>query len=179
MKDGLYIVFIRWCILRMVSNIFVKASQVIIVRFYKYCAATDSSSSGKSVVFITHIISKIRECVIVNCVPLIAMMTSSNGNISALLAFCVGNSHRSSAGEFPAQRPVARRYFVFFYLRLNKQLSKQSHPLWHQCNGTLLEARNNTTSGLIDVEFDLGVRNRLWNGSHNTGCNHLSGLKIR
>ena len=34
------------------------------------------------------------------------MMTSSNGNISALLALCVGNS--PVPGEFPAQRPVTR-----------------------------------------------------------------------
>ena len=46
------------------------------------------------------------------------MMTSSNRNISALLALC--------AGEFPAQRPVTRSFDVFFDLRLNKQLSKQS-----------------------------------------------------
>ena len=36
------------------------------------------------------------------------MMTSSNGNISSLLALCVGNS--PVTGEFPSQRPVTR-YF--------------------------------------------------------------------
>ena len=45
--------------------------------------------------------------------------------------------------EFPMQRSVTRSFNVFFDLRLNKQLSKQSwgwwfamplHPLWQHCN---------------------------------------------
>ena len=60
---------------------------------------------------------------------------------SALLAICAGNS--LVTGEFPAQRPVTRSFDVFFYLRLNKPLSKQwsgwwfetlSHPLWRHDN---------------------------------------------
>ena len=47
---------------------------------------------------------------------------------SALLAICAGNS--PVPGEFPAQRPVTRRFDVFFVLRLNKQLSKQSWRWW-------------------------------------------------
>ena len=43
---------------------------------------------------------------------------------SALLALCAGNS--PVTGEFPSQRPVTRSFDVFFDLRLNKQLSKQS-----------------------------------------------------
>ena len=43
---------------------------------------------------------------------------------SALLAICVGNS--SVPGEFPTQRLVTRSFDVFFDLRLNKRLSKQS-----------------------------------------------------
>ena len=54
----------------------------------------------------------------------ILMMTSSNGNISALLALCAGNS--PVTGEFPVQRPVTRSFGVLFDLRLNKSLSKQS-----------------------------------------------------
>ena len=42
----------------------------------------------------------------------------------ALLAICAGNS--PVPGEFPAQRPVTRSFDVFFDLRLNKRLSKQS-----------------------------------------------------
>ena len=42
------------------------------------------------------------------------MMTSSNGKISALLAFCEGNP--PVTGEFPSQRPVTRSFDVFFDL---------------------------------------------------------------
>ena len=52
------------------------------------------------------------------------MMTSSNGNISTLLAFCAGNL--PVTGEFPAKRPVTRSFDVFYDLRMNKRLSKQS-----------------------------------------------------
>ena len=60
---------------------------------------------------------------------------------SALLAICAGNS--PVPGEFSAQRPVTRSFDVFFGLRLNKRLSKQSwgwwfetlsRPLWRHCN---------------------------------------------
>ena len=60
---------------------------------------------------------------------------------SALLAICAGNS--PVTGEFPAQRPVARSFDIFFDLCLNKWLSKQSrgqwfdmppYPLWRRCN---------------------------------------------
>ena len=43
---------------------------------------------------------------------------------SALLAICAGKLPVSR--EFPAQRPVTRGFDVFFDLRLNKRLSKQS-----------------------------------------------------
>ena len=49
---------------------------------------------------------------------------------SALLALCAGNSPVS--GEFPAQRPVTRSFDVFFDLRLNKRLSKQSWGWWFE-----------------------------------------------
>ena len=60
---------------------------------------------------------------------------------SPLLALCTGNSPLT--GEFPSQRPVTRSFDVFFGLRLNKRLSKQSRhrwfetpsrPLWRHCN---------------------------------------------
>ena len=60
---------------------------------------------------------------------------------SALLAICAGNS--PVTGEFPTQRPVTWSFDIFFDLRLNNQLSKQSWGwwfetlsclLWHQCN---------------------------------------------
>ena len=43
---------------------------------------------------------------------------------SALLVICAGNS--PVPGEFPTQRPVTRSFDVFFGLRLNQRLSKQS-----------------------------------------------------
>ena len=61
---------------------------------------------------------------------------------SALLVLCAGNS--PVPGEFPTQRPVTRSFDVFFDLRPNKRLSKQSWcwwletlscPIWRHCNG--------------------------------------------
>ena len=61
---------------------------------------------------------------------------------SALLGLCAGNS--PVTGEFPSQSPVTRSLDVFFDLRLNKRLSKQSRGwwfetpsrlLWRHCNG--------------------------------------------
>ena len=50
--------------------------------------------------------------------------------LSALLAICAGNS--PGTGEFPAQRPVALSFDVFFDLRLNKRLSEQSWGWWFE-----------------------------------------------
>ena len=59
---------------------------------------------------------------------------------SALLVICANSS---VTGEFPTQRPMTRSIEVFFDLRPNKLLSKQSwgwwfdtpsRPLWHQCD---------------------------------------------
>ena len=57
--------------------------------------------------------------------------------------------YRPFAREF-TERPVTRNFNVFFDLRLNKGLSKQSwgwwfetlsRPLWHHCNGIYTEPR--------------------------------------
>ena len=72
---------------------------------------------------------------------------------SASLALCVGNS--PVIGEFPAHRPVTRSFDVFFDLRLNKRLNKQSWgwwsetsscPLWRHCNVLV-----KTTTQLYDL----------------------------
>ena len=69
------------------------------------------------------------------------MMTSSKITFSALLALCAGNS--PVTGEFPAQRSTTRSFDIFFDLRLNKRLNKQSwgwsfetpsRSLWRHCN---------------------------------------------
>ena len=78
----------------------------------------------------------------------IHMMTSGSKwkprmeTFSALLALFAGNS--PVTGGFPPQRPVTRSFDVFFDLRLNKRLSKQSRRRWfetqlrslwrHHCN---------------------------------------------
>ena len=49
---------------------------------------------------------------------------------SALLAICAGNS--PVTGEFPTQRPVTRSFDVYFDLRLNNRLSKQSWGWWFE-----------------------------------------------
>ena len=64
---------------------------------------------------------------------------------SALLSICVGNS--PVTGEFPTQKPVTRNFDVFFDVRPNKRLSKQSwgwwfltpsRPLWRNLNDIVL-----------------------------------------
>ena len=87
-------------------------------------------------------------------VPLICFLSINNfallswwrhrmESFSALLALCAGNS--LVTGEFPTQRPVTRSFGVFFELRLNKQLNKQSRGWWFEtlsrsslrhCNGS-------------------------------------------
>ena len=54
--------------------------------------------------------------------PIVFMMTSSNGNIFRATGHL--------CGEFTAQRPVVRSFDVFFDLRLNKRLRKQSWGWW-------------------------------------------------
>ena len=84
---------------------------------------------------------------------------------SAWLAICEGNS--PVPGEFPAQRPVTRSFDVFFDLRLNKRLSKQSrgwwfqmlsHPLWRHCNGR-------TISRIRDFARSMTIGNKASSGT--------------
>ena len=56
------------------------------------------------------------------------MMTSSNGNIFRVTGHLCGEF--TGPGEFPTQRPVTRSFDVFFDMRLNKRLSKQSWGWW-------------------------------------------------
>ena len=77
-------------------------------------------------------------------------MTSSNGNIFRVTGHLCGEF--TGPGEFPAQWPVTRGIDVFFDLRLNERLGKQSWgwwfetlscPLWRHRNvlGSLYRAR--------------------------------------
>ena len=63
---------------------------------------------------------------------------------STLLALCAGNS--PVTGEFPSQRPVTRSFDVFLYFPLNKQLGKQSKPLWFETSSRSLWSRCNELS---------------------------------
>ena len=69
------------------------------------------------------------------------MMTSSNGNI-----FCVTDP-LNSPGEFPTQRPVTRSFDIFFDLRLNKPLSKQSWDWWFETLSRSLWRHRNDAGG--------------------------------
>ena len=69
------------------------------------------------------------------------MMKSSNGNIFRVTGLLCGEF--TGYRWIPAQRPVTRSFDVFFDLRLNKRLNKQSRgwwfetpssPLWRHCN---------------------------------------------
>ena len=85
---------------------------------------------------------------------------------SALLAICAGNS--PVTGEFPTQRPVTRSFDVFFHLRLNKQLNKQSwgwwfetisRPLWRHCNELLSFQSSDAmaSQNLVNIDSDNGL----------------------
>ena len=82
---------------------------------------------------------------------------------SALLAICAGNS--PVPGEFPIQSPVTPSFDVFFDLRLNKRLSKQSWgwwfemlscPLWRHCNvkGIILTIYTKLVAGIPHYFFN-------------------------
>ena len=68
----------------------------------------------------------------VPCVSLNTWWRHQMWTYSALLALRVGNS--PITGEFPSQRPVTRSFYVFFDLRLNKRLHKQSRPETPWCS---------------------------------------------
>ena len=71
---------------------------------------------------------------------------------SALLAICAGTS--PVTGEFPAQRPVKRNFDVFFDLRLNKRLSKQSWGWWSQTPSRPWWRHSNVKRGRQDIILD-------------------------
>ena len=64
---------------------------------------------------------------------------------SALRAPCAGNS--PVTGEFPTRSPVTRSFDVFFHLRLNKRLSKQSWGWWFETTSRSLWCHCNVNTG--------------------------------
>ena len=77
---------------------------------------------------------------------------------SALLALCVGNLPVTC--EFPSQRPVMRSFGVFFDLRMNKWLSKQSKRRWFGTSSCSLWRHSNGTYHL-HVSLDCLARGML------------------
>ena len=74
---------------------------------------------------------------------------------SVLLAICEGNS--PVTGEFPAQKPVTRSFDVFFDVRLNKPLSKQSWGGWFEMLSRTFWRHCND---LLEHSFGVSVTNR-------------------
>ena len=70
----------------------------------------------------------IRKCGHLVCIFVLSWWRHQMETFSAFLALCEGNSPVTD--EFPSQRPVTRSFDIFFDLRLNKQLSKQSKRRW-------------------------------------------------
>ena len=84
-------------------------------------------------------------------------MTSSNGNIYRVTGHLCGEFIGS--GEFPAQRPVTRSFDVFFDLRPNKRLSKQSWGWWFETPSRSLWRHCNYSMSYIHVQHRLNRAN--------------------
>ena len=75
----------------------------------------------------------------------------------ALLAICAGNS--PVPGEFPTQRPVTQSFDVFFDLRLNKRLNKQSWGWWFETPScSLWRHRNGADRTISNENYCLSVQ---------------------
>ena len=78
---------------------------------------------------------------------IVCMMTSSNGNISALLALCAGNL--PVTGEFPSQRPVTRSFDVTFDYRQADDMRR--HRVHYDFTVMARLVLENTTQSLSTV----------------------------
>ena len=72
--------------------------------------------------------------------------------VSALLTICAGNS--PVLGDFPAQRPVTRSFDVYFDLRPDKQLNKQSWGWWFETPSHSLWRHRNEDKFLVIAVVD-------------------------
>ena len=80
------------------------------------------------------------------------MMTSSNINMFRVIGHLCGEF--TGPAEFPAQRPVKQSFDVFFDLRLNKGLSKQSWGWWFETlSRPLWRHRNELEIALIGSDI--------------------------
>ena len=107
-----------------------------------YCVVVESLESQIQRVWLSHVTYTDMKTV---------RMTSSNGNIFRVTGHLCGEF--TGPGEFSTQRPVTRSFDVFFDLRLNKRVSKQSwgwwfetlsRPLWRHCNVLVILYRGRT-----------------------------------
>ena len=89
---------------------------------------------------------------------------------SALLDLCAGNSPFTA--EFPLQRSVMRSFDVFFDLRLNKRLSKQSlgwwfekpsRPLWRHYN-VIAEISTWLTDFILSIKWWFDFKQEIYLG---------------
>ena len=83
------------------------------------------------------------------------MMTSSNGNIFRVTGHLCGEF--TGPRWIPTQRPVTRRFDVFFDLRLNKRLSKQSWGWWFETLTRPLRRHRNVRIYWVDFATALPI----------------------
>ena len=79
---------------------------------------------------------------------------------SALLAICAGNS--PVPGEFPTQRPVTRSFDVYFDLRPNKRLSKQSWGWWFETLSCSLWRHRNVNIHYLNQHLISRMDTKMW-----------------
>ena len=107
----------------------------------------------------------------------VVMMTSSNGNIFRVTG--------PLCEEFTSQKPVTRSFDVFFDLRLNKRLSKQSRRRWFEIPLRSLWRHCNVNSTPCSQALAIGLKmrniSRPWpnlssfEGSQDTSACQISG----
>ena len=97
---------------------------------------------------------------------------------SALLAPCEGNPTRG----LPSQRPVTRSFHVFFDLRLNKRLNKQSRCRWFETPWWSLWRRGNALAKIMMARFTdaytYATRLR-WIDTYNRACTYRDETRNR
>ena len=84
------------------------------------------------------------------------IMTSSNHFL--FLALCQGNP--PVTGGFPSQRPVTRSFDVYFDLRLNIRLCKQSRRRWFETSSRSLWRHCNKIVNL-DLSYSIAIKCKL------------------
>ena len=120
------------------------------------CKTWDIAKKENDVIIVTN-------NALISCDPKF-MMTSSNGNIFRVTGHLCGEF--TGPGEFPAQRPVMRTFDVFFDLRLNNRLSKQSWGWWFEMQSCSLWRHCNVAGMLIDFTKQIAIMQwvqiRIW-----------------